>query len=182
MSDKDVEAAAFEVLRKLVTNPTAQKKFKRQFKHSVAEYIEALLSDEDSQNIIKSAAIIDDNDDDVEEDDIQVVAEHITWRITVKIESSENLQKKKASTVASVLEKVRESALSSLKSSDKTIKNKAAAFEDSAPAKDFNARKADNHKDSSSFEDEQPQSSLRLQVKVSHKSPAKRAKAGDQEH
>jgi phage-related tail fiber protein len=155
MSDKDVEAAAFKALRKLVTDPTAQEKFKRQFKHSVAEYIGALLSDEDSQDIIKSAAIIDDNDDDVEEDDIQVVAEHITRRITVKIESSENLQKKKASTVASVLEKVRESALSSSKSSDKTVKNKAAASEDSAPAKDFSARKADDHEDSSSFEDEQ---------------------------
>ncbi len=141
-----------------------------------------LLSDEDSQDIIKSAAIIDDNNDDVEEDDIQVVVEHITRRITVKIESSENLQKKKASTVANVLEKVRESALSSLKSSDKTVKNKAAAFEDSAPAKNFNACKADDHEDSSSSEDEQPQSPLRLQAKVSHKSPAKRAKAGDQKH
>jgi hypothetical protein len=182
MSDKDVEAAAFEALRKLVTDPTAQEKFKRQFKHSVAEYIGALLSDEDSQNIIKSAAIIDDNDDDVEENNIQVVAEHITRRITVKIESSENLQKKKASTVASMLEKVRESALSSSKSSNKTVKNKTAAFEDSAPAKDFSARKADDHEDSSSFKDEQPQSPLRSQAKVSHKSPAKRAKAGDQEH
>jgi hypothetical protein len=57
-------------LRKLVTDPTAQEKFKRQFKHSVAEYIGALLSNEDSQDIIKLAAIIDNNDDDVEEDDI----------------------------------------------------------------------------------------------------------------
>jgi hypothetical protein len=179
MSDKDVKAAVFEVLRKLVTDPTAQEKFKRQFKHSVAKYIRALLFDKNNQDIIKSAAIIDDNDDDVEEDNIQVVTEHITRRITVKIESSENLQKKKASTVASVLKKVRESALSSLKSSNKTVKNKAAAFEDSAPAKNFSARKADDHEDSSSSEDEQPQSPLRSQVKVSHKSPAKRAKAGD---
>jgi hypothetical protein len=94
----------------------------------------------------------------------------------------ENLQKKKASTVASVLEKVRESALSSSKSSDKTVKNKAAAFKDSAPAKDLSARKADDHKDSSSSKDEQPQSPLRSQAKVSHKSPAKRAKAGDQKY
>jgi hypothetical protein len=81
-----------------------------------------------------------------------------------------------------VLEKVRESALSSLKSSNKTVKNKAAAFKDFAPAKDFNARKADDHEDSSSSEDEQPQSLLRLQAKVSYKLPAKCAKVGDQEH
>jgi hypothetical protein len=85
MSDKDVEAAAFKVLRKLVTNPIAQEKFKQQFKHSVAEYIKALLSDENSQDIIKSAAIINNNDDDVEEDDIQIVAKHITRRITTKL-------------------------------------------------------------------------------------------------
>ncbi len=81
-----------------------------------------------------------------------------------------------------MLEKVRESALSSSKSSDKTVKNKAAASKDFAPAKDFSARKADDHEDSSFFKDEQLQSLLRSQAKVSHKSPAKRAKAGDQKH
>jgi hypothetical protein len=49
----------------------------------------------------------------------------------------ENLQKKKNSTVASMLEKVRESALSSLKSSNKIVKNKAAAFKDFTLVKDF---------------------------------------------
>jgi hypothetical protein len=78
-----------------------------------------------------------------------------------------------------MLEKVRESALSSLKSSDKTVKNKAAASKDFAPAKDFSARKADDYEDSSSSKDEQPQSPLRLQAKVSHKSPVKHVKAGD---
>ncbi len=81
-----------------------------------------------------------------------------------------------------MLEKVRKSALSSSKSSDKTVKNKAAAFEDFNPAKDFNARKADDYEDSSSFKDKQPQSPSILQVKVSHKSPAKHVKAGDQKH
>jgi hypothetical protein len=70
MTDKDVEAAVFEALCKLVTGLTAQKKFKQQFKHSVAEYIKALLFDENSQNIIKSAAIINNNDNNIEEDDI----------------------------------------------------------------------------------------------------------------
>ncbi len=111
---------------------------------------------------------------------IQVVAKHITQRITVKIKLSE---KNKAFTVASILNKVRENALSSSKSSNKTVKNKAAAFKDSVPAKDFNvAHKADNHEDSSSFNDEQPQSLSKLPVKVSHKSPAKHVKAGDQKH
>jgi uncharacterized protein (UPF0147 family) len=91
MSDKDVKAAVFEALCKLVINPITQEKFKRQFKHSVAKYIKALLSDKDSQNIIKSAAIINNNDNNVEEDNIQIVTEHITWYITVKIESLENL-------------------------------------------------------------------------------------------
>ncbi len=81
-----------------------------------------------------------------------------------------------------MLKKVRKSALSSLKSNNKTVKNKTAAFKDSAPVKDFSNRKADDHKDSSSSEDEQPQSSLRSQVKVSHKSSAKCVKAGDQKH
>ncbi len=81
-----------------------------------------------------------------------------------------------------MLEKVRESALSSSKSSNKTVKNKTAAFKDFAPAKNFSARKADDHEDSSSSKDEQPQSPLRSQAKVSHKSPAKRVKAEDQKH
>jgi hypothetical protein len=46
--------------------------------------------------------------------------------------------------------------LSSLKSSNKTIKNKTTTFKNFTPVKDFNAHKADNHKNSSSFEDEQP--------------------------
>ncbi len=76
--------------------------------------------------------------------------------------------------------KVKENALSSLKSSNKTVKNKAATFKDSAPAKDFNAaHKADNHKDSSFSNNEQPQSLLKLLVKVSYKSPAKHAKIRD---
>jgi hypothetical protein len=48
ISDKDVEAAVFAALRKLVTDPTAQKKFKRQFNHFIAKYIGVLLSDKDS--------------------------------------------------------------------------------------------------------------------------------------
>jgi hypothetical protein len=48
MSNKDVKAAVFTALRKLVIDPTTQEKFKQQFNHSVAKYIGALLSDEDS--------------------------------------------------------------------------------------------------------------------------------------
>jgi hypothetical protein len=81
-----------------------------------------------------------------------------------------------------MLKKVKESALSSSKSSDKTVKYKTATFKDFAPAKNFSARKVDDHEDSSSSKDKQPQSPLRLQAKVSHKSPAKRVKARDQKH
>jgi hypothetical protein len=52
-----------------------------------------------------------------------------------------------------MLEKVRESALSSSKISNKTVKNKATAFKDFV--KNFNARKVNDHKDSFSSEDEQ---------------------------
>ncbi len=78
MSDKDIKATVLAALCKLITNSIMQKKFKRQFNHFVAEYIDILLSDENSQNIIKLAAIIDDNDDNIEKDNIQIVAEHIT--------------------------------------------------------------------------------------------------------
>jgi hypothetical protein len=47
------------------------------------------------------------------------------------------------------LTRLKKNALSSLKSSNKTVKNKAAAFKDFAPVKDFNITyKADNYKDS----------------------------------
>jgi hypothetical protein len=55
-----------------------------------------------------------------------------------------------------VLEKVKESALSSLKSNNKIIKNKATTFKDFAPAKNFSAHKVDDYEASSSFEDKQP--------------------------
>jgi hypothetical protein len=51
-----------------------------------------------------------------------------------------------------MLNKVKESTLSFSKSSNKTVKNKAAAFEDSAPVKNFNAAcKADDYEDRFSF-------------------------------
>jgi hypothetical protein len=58
-----------------------------------------------------------------------------------------------------MLDKVRENALSSSKSSDKTVKNKAATFKNSASAKNFSAAyKADDHKDSFSSNNKQLQS------------------------
>jgi hypothetical protein len=60
----------FAALRKLVTDPTAQEKLKQQFNYSIVKYIGVLLSDKNSQNIIKLAAIIDDNDNNVEKDNI----------------------------------------------------------------------------------------------------------------
>jgi hypothetical protein len=78
MSDKDIKAAVFAALRKLVIDPTVQEKFKQQCNHSVANYIDMLLSDKNSQDIIKLAAIINNNDDNIEKDNIQVVVKYIT--------------------------------------------------------------------------------------------------------
>jgi uncharacterized membrane protein YvbJ len=154
MSDKDIIAATFTALHKLITDLITQEKFKQQFKYSVAKYINALLSDKNSQDISKLATIIDDNNDNVKEDNIQIVIKHITWHITVKIELLENLQKKKTFIVANMLNKVRKNALSFLKSSDKIVKNKAAAFKNFV--KDFStACKANNYENSFFFNDEQ---------------------------
>jgi hypothetical protein len=58
-----------------------------------------------------------------------------------------------------MLNKVRKSALSSLKSSNKTVKNKATAFKDFALTKDFNITcKANNYKNRPFFNNEQLQS------------------------
>ncbi len=79
--------------------------------------------------------------------------------------------------------KIKKNALSSSKSSNKTVKNKAAAFKDSALVKDFSAaHKADDYENSFSSNDEQLQSLIRSLVKVSHKSPAKRVKTEDQKY
>jgi hypothetical protein len=54
-----------------------------------------------------------------------------------------------------VLDKVKESALSFLKSSNKTVKNKATTFKNFAFVKNFNTCKADNYKNSFSFKNKQ---------------------------
>jgi hypothetical protein len=66
------------------------------------------------------------------------------------------IYKKKAFTVANMFDKVKKIALSFL--NNKTVKNKNAAFEDSAFIKDFSATcKADDHKNSFSSNNKQLQ-------------------------
>ncbi len=110
MEDANTYEETTKALRKLLTDKDAQQAFKSRFRHSVDEYISALFSKEDCDEIIQSASIIDSDEEvssQYEDNDVQYISERITRRITIKIETDAKKNKKKDDNVKRVVGKVK---------------------------------------------------------------------------
>ena len=90
--------ATTAALRKLLTDKKSKAAFKSWFNYSIEEYISSLFTDEETDEIVQSAAIITVDDDDKgasqhKDKEVQVITQQIIKHIVVKKE----VQKQKSS-------------------------------------------------------------------------------------